>query len=64
MHTGEFTLPTPPGLPALTPSEAASDTPTAPPLRPLTLGEAFSEAIREVARELGAYSPTDAELRE
>jgi hypothetical protein len=64
LHTGEFTLPTPPGLPALAPSEAFLDTPTAPSIRPLTLGEAFSEAIGEVARELGAYSPTDAGLLE
>ena len=61
MHTGEFTLPTPPGLPALARGEAISDTPPASSGPARTLGEAFSEAITEVARELGAYAPTDAE---
>ena len=59
MHTGEFTLPTPPGLPALAPGEAFSETPIPPDIPARTLGEAFSEAIREVAHEIGAYCPTD-----
>jgi hypothetical protein len=33
--------------------------PTPPGLPALAPGEAFSEAIREVAREIGAYRPTE-----
>lgn len=61
MHTGEFALPTPIGLPALAPSEALSHIPTPPSIPAPTLGDAFSEAIREVAHEIKAYSPTDNE---
>lgn len=58
MHTGEFALPTPTGLPALAPSEALSHIPAPPSIPAPTLGDAFSDAIKEVAHEIKAYSPS------